>query len=62
MSIPVILISGIAMACIVMGRPAIARCLSTKGAITEVFCVDLDVALILLPLQFHPLLAVRFHP
>ncbi len=59
MSIPVIVISGIAVACIVMGRPAIAERPTTKAAITEVFRIDLDVAFILLPLQFHPLLAER---
>lgn len=58
-SIPVILISGMAMASIVMGRPAIAKRPTTKGAIPEVFLLDLDVVFILLPLQFHPLLTER---
>lgn len=58
-SIPVIVISGIALACIVMGRLVIAKRATTKSAIAEVFRVDLDVASILLPLQFHPLLAAK---
>lgn len=58
-SVPVIVSSGIAMASIVMGRSAIANRATTKGATTEGFRVDLDVAFILLPLQFHPLLAER---
>ncbi len=47
------------MACVVMSTPAIAKRPNTKDAITEVSRVDLDVAFILIPLQFHPLLTAK---
>jgi hypothetical protein len=59
MSISMIVISGIALACIVTSRPAIAKRSTTKVAITELFRVDLDVAFILLSLQLHPLLKAK---
>lgn len=59
MSIPIKVISGLTMASIVMGKLALVKAATTKGAIAEVFMVDLDVAFMFPALQFHPLLTAK---